>query len=55
MCLQDLCEEHEVIITTDNGTDIVKAVELNQWTQFQCVGLHLASGKFQNSISNDLS
>ncbi|XP_052456561.1 E3 SUMO-protein ligase ZBED1-like [Carassius gibelio] len=40
----DLCEEHRVAITTDNGTNIVKAVELNQWTRIQCFGhrLHLA-------------
>nr|XP_055045531.1 E3 SUMO-protein ligase ZBED1-like [Misgurnus anguillicaudatus] len=40
----DLCEECQVAITTDNGTNIVKAVELNQWTRIQCFGhrLHLA-------------
>lgn len=40
----DLCEERQVAITTDNGTNIVKAVELNRWTKIQCFGhrLHLA-------------
>ncbi|XP_059366328.1 zinc finger BED domain-containing protein 4-like [Carassius carassius] len=40
----DLCEERQVAITTDNGTNMVKAVELNQWTRIQCFGhrLHLA-------------
>ncbi|XP_047674033.1 ceramide transfer protein isoform X2 [Tachysurus fulvidraco] len=40
----DLREERQVAITTDNGTNVVKAVELNQWTRFQCFGhrLHLA-------------
>lgn len=43
----DLCEARQVAITTDNGTNIVKAVELNQWTRIQCFGhrLHLAIGK----------
>lgn len=43
----DLCEERQVAITTDNGTNMVKAVELNQWTRIQCFGhrLHLAIGK----------
>lgn len=43
----DLCEEHHVSITSDNGANIVKVVELNKWTRFQCFGLrlHLAIGK----------
>lgn len=43
----DLCEARQVAIATDNGTNIVKAVELNQWTRIQCFGhrLHLAIGK----------
>ncbi|XP_040289759.1 E3 SUMO-protein ligase ZBED1-like [Bufo bufo] len=47
----NLCEDHQVAITTDNGTNIVKAVELNQWTRFQCFGhrLHLAIG---NAMKN---
>lgn len=42
-----LCEEQQVSITTDNGTNIVKAVTLNNWTRLQCFGhrLHLAIGK----------
>ncbi|XP_051501698.1 E3 SUMO-protein ligase ZBED1-like [Myxocyprinus asiaticus] len=44
----DLCEERQVAITTDNGTNIVEAVELNQWTRFQSFGhrLHLAIGRW---------
>ncbi|KAI5105043.1 zinc finger BED domain-containing protein 1-like, partial [Silurus meridionalis] len=44
-----LCEEQQVSITTDNGTNIVKAVTLNNWTRLQCFGhrLHLA---IQNAI-----
>ncbi|XP_069800972.1 E3 SUMO-protein ligase ZBED1-like [Dendropsophus ebraccatus] len=37
-------EDNLVAITTDNGANIVKAVELNGWTRQQCFGhrLHLA-------------
>lgn len=47
LAVWDLCEERQVAITTDNGTNIVKAVELNQWTRIQCFGLrlHLVIGK----------
>ncbi|XP_043091960.1 E3 SUMO-protein ligase ZBED1-like [Puntigrus tetrazona] len=40
----DLCEARQVAITTGNDTNLVKAVELNQWTRIQCFGhrLHLA-------------
>lgn len=40
----DLCAERQVTITTDNGTNIIKAVELDQWTRIQCFGhrLHFA-------------
>lgn len=43
----DLCEDGLVAVTTDNGTNIVKAVAFNHWTRFQCFGhrLHLAIGK----------
>ncbi len=43
----DLCEARQVAITTGNGANLVKAVELNQWTRIQCFGhrLHLAIGK----------
>lgn len=36
-----------VAITTDNGANIVKAVQLNKWSRIQCFGhrLHLAIGK----------
>ncbi|XP_044130059.1 E3 SUMO-protein ligase ZBED1-like [Bufo gargarizans] len=39
-----LKEELQVCITTDNGANIVKAVEINGWTRLQCFGhrLHLA-------------
>ncbi|KAL3972567.1 protein-disulfide reductase (glutathione) [Sarotherodon galilaeus] len=39
-----LKEEFQVCITTDNGANIVKAVELSGWTRLQCFGhrLHLA-------------
>ncbi len=42
-----LCEEQHVSITTDNGSNIVKAVTLNNWTRLQCfrLRLHLAIGK----------
>lgn len=54
MCLQELCEECTVTVTTDNSTNIVKAVQLNQCTRFQCLGHHLASGKLYTlMISND--
>ncbi|KAJ4918319.1 hypothetical protein JOQ06_022404, partial [Pogonophryne albipinna] len=37
-------EEDQTCITTDNGSNVVKAVELNHWTRLQCFGhrLHLA-------------
>ena len=33
--------------TTDNGTNVIKAMELNQWTRLRCFGhrLHLVIGK----------
>lgn len=42
-----LQEKHLVAITTDNGSNIVKAVELNEWLRMQCFGqrLHLAIGE----------
>lgn len=43
----DLKEENLDAITTDNGTNVVKAAELNQWMREQCFGhrLHLAISK----------
>lgn len=40
----ELSEEKLVAITTDNGANIKKAIELNNWTRLQCFGhrLHLA-------------
>lgn len=42
-----LKEEAQTCITTDNATNMIKAMELNQWTRLQCFGhrLHLAIGK----------
>lgn len=44
-----LREESQVCITTDNGTNVVKAVPLNDWRRLQCFGhrLHLAIGKLK--------
>ncbi len=41
-------EENLVCITTDNGSNIVKATSINDWTRLQCFGrrLHLAIGEF---------
>ena len=46
----DLREEQQVCITTDNGCNVVKATELNDWFRLQCFGhrLHLAIGKCLN-------
>ena len=43
----DLKEEDQTCITTDNAANVIKAMELNQWTRLQCFGhrLHLAIGK----------
>ena len=40
-------EEQLTCVTTDNGANIVKAIELNHWVRLQCFGhrLHLAIGK----------
>ncbi|XP_045905911.1 E3 SUMO-protein ligase ZBED1-like [Micropterus dolomieu] len=45
-----LQEKHLVAITTDNESNIVKAVELNEWLRMQCFGhrLHLAIGHGMN-------
>lgn len=42
-----LKEEAQMSITTDNAANMIKAMELNQWTRLQCFGhrLHLATGK----------
>ncbi|KAK0151881.1 Zinc finger BED domain-containing protein 1 [Merluccius polli] len=44
-----LKEEAQTCIT-DNASNMVKAMELNQWTRLQCFGhrLHLAIGKYKN-------
>ncbi|XP_042609782.1 zinc finger BED domain-containing protein 4-like [Cyprinus carpio] len=43
-------KKYLVAITTDNGSNIVKAVELNEWLRMQCFGhrLHLAIGHGMN-------
>ncbi|XP_041841381.1 E3 SUMO-protein ligase ZBED1-like isoform X2 [Melanotaenia boesemani] len=38
-----LSEEKQVCITTDSGTNIVKAASLNNWTRLQCFGHRLHS------------
>lgn len=42
-----LNEEGQTCITTDNAANVIKAVELNEWTRLQYFGhrLHLAIGK----------
>ncbi|XP_063075476.1 E3 SUMO-protein ligase ZBED1-like [Engraulis encrasicolus] len=47
-----LNEEAQTCITTDNATNMVKAMELNQWTRLQCFGhrLHLA---IENAVKDD--
>ncbi|CAI5660274.1 zinc finger BED domain-containing protein 1-like [Oreochromis niloticus] len=48
----DLREDRQVCITTDNGANVVRATELNNWVRLQCFGhrLHLA---IENSIKDD--
>ena len=43
----DLNEKQQTCITTDNGANVVKAVQDNEWMRLQCFGhrLHLAIGK----------
>lgn len=38
-----LSEDRQVCITTDSGTNIIKAAELNGWTRLQCFGHRLNS------------
>ncbi|KAL1277315.1 hypothetical protein QQF64_023988 [Cirrhinus molitorella] len=42
-----LDEKGLVAITTDNGSNVIKAVELKKWQRMQCFGhrLHLAIGE----------
>ncbi|ROL48341.1 Zinc finger BED domain-containing protein 1 [Anabarilius grahami] len=48
----NLKEENQVSITTDNGANVVKATELNNWVRLQCFGhrLHLA---IENAVKGD--
>lgn len=43
----NLPEHKQVAITTDNGTNVVKAAQVNNWFRLQCFGhrLHLAIGE----------
>lgn len=47
MASWSLQEDRLVCITTDNGSNVVKAASLNKWTRLQCFGhrLHLAIGE----------
>ncbi|XP_049326739.1 E3 SUMO-protein ligase ZBED1-like [Astyanax mexicanus] len=47
-----LSEAKQVCITTDSGTNIVKATSINNWTRLQCFGhvLHSAVGKLMRRI-----
>jgi len=47
MASWSLQEERLVCITTDNGSNVVKAASLNKWTRLHCFGhrLHLAIGE----------
>ncbi len=42
-----LREERQVCVTTDNATNNIRTLQLNDWTSLQCFGyhLHLAIGK----------
>ena len=42
-----LNQDHQACITTDSGTNMIKAAEINRWTRLQCFGhrLHLAIGE----------
>ncbi|XP_030235456.1 zinc finger BED domain-containing protein 1-like [Gadus morhua] len=48
----NLREEQLACITTDNGSNVVKATELNHWVRLQCFGhrLHLA---IENAVKDD--
>ncbi len=45
-------EESQVCITTDNGTNVVKAASLNDWTRLQCFGhrLDLVIGRLKHFV-----
>ncbi|GAA6100423.1 zinc finger BED domain-containing protein 1-like [Tachysurus ichikawai] len=48
----DLCEDRQVSITKDNGTNIVKSVELIQWTRIQCLG-HRHNLTIENALKDN--
>lgn len=43
-----LVEDRQVCVTTDSGTNMIKAMKLNDWTHLKCFGhrLHNAIGKY---------
>lgn len=53
----ELQEDHQVCVTTDNATNNIKALQLNDWTRLQCFAhrLHLAIGKCLIEINNNNS
>ncbi|KAK0132988.1 Zinc finger BED domain-containing protein 1 [Merluccius polli] len=48
----DLKEDQQVCVTTDNASNMIKALEVNGWTRLQCFGhrLHLA---IENAVKGD--
>ena len=46
----NLSEDRLVCMTTDSGTNMIKAMRLNEWPSLQCFGhkLHNAIGKYLN-------
>lgn len=49
----DLAEENLVAITTNNGTNIAKAAELNGWTWVQCFGHSITHIMLQCLVINE--
>lgn len=49
----ELREDHLVCVTTDNATNNILALQLNEWTHLQCFGhrLHLAIGECLNILN----
>ena len=45
-------EKRLVAITTDNGSNVVKAAQLLKWLRMQCFGprLHLAIGEYNGKV-----
>ncbi|RXN03168.1 heat shock 75 mitochondrial [Labeo rohita] len=53
-CFGFLSEEQQVCITTDSGTNIIKAAELNGWTRLQCFGHRLNSAIVGTNVRQQL-